>query len=82
MTKYYPILVETNSMGHAGKWAVASGIKKPKYYLTTVCDTREEAQKQCVLWTLSDLQRKMDDVYCEAVADGILEDVGLGEYLC
>jgi hypothetical protein len=82
MTRYFPVLVENTYSEHYGKWAVGSGTKRVKFYITTVCDTEHEAKKQCVLWTLQDLQRKMDDLYNDAVVEGLLDDVGLGEYLC
>ena len=83
MKKYYPTLVENELFPEfLGKWAIGSGVKTKKFYPATVCDTKEEAEAMCVKWTLADLQSKMDEIYQDAVDKGILEDIGLGEYIC
>jgi hypothetical protein len=58
MKKYYATLVESDTHGHAGKWAVGSGNKNAKYYLTTVCDTETEAKSKVIRWTMLDAMRK------------------------
>jgi hypothetical protein len=82
MTKFYPILVETNAHGHAGKWAVASGNKNQKYYLTTVCDTEAEAKRQALLWMMRDAYQKCEELYAEGVEEGLFEPYSMGDYLC
>ena len=82
MTKYYATLIKTNAHGHAGKWAVGSGVKHVKYYLATVCDTKAEAKRQAILWMMRDAYAKCEDLYDEGVKAGLLDPDSFGDYLC
>ena len=82
MTKYYATLVENSTNGHAGKWAVGSGCKNSKYYLNTVCDTKEEAEVQAIQWMMSEAYNKARALYDEAVEKGLMDEGCFGDYLC
>ena len=75
-------LTNTNIEENNGKWAVATGKKNEKYFLTTVCDTEEEAKREAALWTMRDYFVKAEEVYRKAVENGLLDDDNMMEYLC
>ena len=82
MKKYYAALVESDTHGHAGKWAVGSGNKNAKYYLTTVCDTETEAKRQAIQWMMVDAYNKARDLYDQAVSEGLMDADCFGDYVC
>lgn len=83
MAIYHHIkLVNAPTKEHNGKWAVATGKKKEKYFLTTVTNSEDEAKREAVLWTMRDYFKKAEEIYTKAVEEGILEDDNMMEYLC
>lgn len=79
MKKFYPMLIENEE--HNGKWAVASGAKNKVYYPSTVCDTEEDAKRQCIIWMMRDLYDKASRLYDEGVEEGLLDAYSMGDYL-
>lgn len=62
-----------------GKWYVGQGHKT--YYPTTECDTKQEAERQALVWMVRDAYNLSRELYDQGVEKGLLDDDCFFDYL-
>lgn len=79
MAYYKAVLVENTLNDHNGKWAVGKG---SKYFLTTVAETKAEAEKEALIWNMQEAYEKAQEFYQKGVDAGHFEEDSFGDYIC